>query len=671
MKVLTLQLADDLYAVDLVYVREVIELLVDTGSAARTTHITHVPLSSKDVWGVINLRGYVIPVSDLRQKLGMLRSTPTVQSRIVILDGSYRTDKERDDVSTWMGVVVDSVHEVIELAEEEINPPPRSGLQNNRLQGISHHHDTTVLILDVAALFQNAVNEPKRLESKRINPATANKTPASNSAGSTPSANKPAASAPAATAPAPQPSPPPAPPPTLPPPPPPAVEPEPVPALSSPTDNSPPESETVTDAALSASAEEQTSLATPADDSLPATVDAAPVTPPEEPATEEVLSVDIAEEVLSVDIAEEPAKEEILQSERDVHEPEPNDTTLPSAAKDAEEIDSPSSEAASCSTTLADEPLQKSIPDLAAAPTTEENNASAQNSLRAESDTDNSSAETTKVAEQPTLSEPIPSDEITSEEVHSNDTDLSLATAVVDAADALADDNEALAASVPETESLAENALPSVSPALEDQNATHPGFAFVLEDLVTEQEGRALSEQSPIVETHAENDSNINQLANTVDNSAAEPLPEATLDSAETADPIETSESCPVSAEDALSTEEATSSQNSAETEGSTEVNAISLEETEESFSTEESAISLEESADSSSTEESDSSLEKAEESSSTEESAISLEESADSSSTEESAISLEESADSSSTEESDSSLEESADASSTEESDS
>ncbi|MBF0097286.1 MAG: chemotaxis protein CheW [Magnetococcales bacterium] len=192
MKVLTLQLADDLYAVDLLYVREVIELLLDSGSSSRTTHITQVPLSSKDVWGVINLRGYVIPVSDLRQKLGMQRVAPTVQSRIVILDGSYRSDKERDDVASWMGVVVDSVHEVVDLDEEEINPPPRSGMKNNRLHGISHHQGTTVQILEVSALFQTEAAENKRVEGRRIAPL-ANNAP---SARPSPPALKPSGSAP-------------------------------------------------------------------------------------------------------------------------------------------------------------------------------------------------------------------------------------------------------------------------------------------------------------------------------------------------------------------------------------------------------------------------------------------------------------------------------------------
>ena len=155
MKVLTLQLDEDVYAVDLIYVREVIELLSETGgnsAESRPTRITQVPRSSTDLWGVINLRGYVIPVSDLRQKLGMLRASPTVRSRIVILDGSHRETGEQSQVATWMGVVVDSVDEVVEVDENKVDIPPRSGSQHSCLQGISKHNSTTLLILDVGSL---------------------------------------------------------------------------------------------------------------------------------------------------------------------------------------------------------------------------------------------------------------------------------------------------------------------------------------------------------------------------------------------------------------------------------------------------------------------------------------------------------------------------------------
>ncbi|MBF0459766.1 MAG: chemotaxis protein CheW [Magnetococcales bacterium] len=171
MKVLTLQLDADLYAVDLVLVREVIELLTDTNTESRATKITPVPRTSADLWGVINLRGYVIPVSDLRQKLGMERVEPTVQSRIVILDGSYRAEGERDDVATWIGVVVDSVHEVVELDESNINEPPPSGMKRACLQGVGKYNATTLLILDVDSLLYahpQDVGKNKPAETKRV-----------------------------------------------------------------------------------------------------------------------------------------------------------------------------------------------------------------------------------------------------------------------------------------------------------------------------------------------------------------------------------------------------------------------------------------------------------------------------------------------------------------------
>ena len=158
MRVLTLQIGKETYAVDISLVREVIEMF----------SITRVPRSSTDMWGVINLRGSVVPVKDLRKILGLNRLEATVQTRIIILETPSGTRQGR--ATTSMGIVVDAVQEVVELDERDIGAPPRTGTQQTCLHGMGKHGDITVLILDVALLFDKKdqdANTPEKPSSKQ------------------------------------------------------------------------------------------------------------------------------------------------------------------------------------------------------------------------------------------------------------------------------------------------------------------------------------------------------------------------------------------------------------------------------------------------------------------------------------------------------------------------
>jgi len=110
-KYLTFQLAEEGYGIGILKVREIIGLLP----------ITCLPRTPVFVRGVINLRGKVIPVVDLRQKFGLKVADDTSQTCIIVVDvaGSFG--------NIQIGILVDSVSEVLDIKGEEIEEPPAFG----------------------------------------------------------------------------------------------------------------------------------------------------------------------------------------------------------------------------------------------------------------------------------------------------------------------------------------------------------------------------------------------------------------------------------------------------------------------------------------------------------------------------------------------------------------
>ena len=107
--------------------------------------ITRVPRMPDYMCGVINLRGNVVPVVDMRLKFGMSRTEKTVDTCVVIVEA----DLENEVVV--MGVLTDSVHEVLDLAEGDIEPPPRMGTRLNTdfIKGMGKQGDRFIIILDI------------------------------------------------------------------------------------------------------------------------------------------------------------------------------------------------------------------------------------------------------------------------------------------------------------------------------------------------------------------------------------------------------------------------------------------------------------------------------------------------------------------------------------------
>jgi purine-binding chemotaxis protein CheW len=136
---LTFTLGEEQYAVDVSKAREVLEF----------TSITKVPRTPEFMRGVINLRGSVVPVCDIRLKFGMTRTEKTIDTRIVV------TELDLGGEITILGVLADSVQEVVDIDAKDIEPPPRIGtsIDTDFIRGMGKRNDRFVIILDIDKVF--------------------------------------------------------------------------------------------------------------------------------------------------------------------------------------------------------------------------------------------------------------------------------------------------------------------------------------------------------------------------------------------------------------------------------------------------------------------------------------------------------------------------------------
>jgi len=136
---LTFKLDHETYGLDITQVKEVLEF----------TEATKVPRMPEFMRGVINLRGGVVPVVDLRIKFDMAMTEKNIDTCIVILDLII------DEENTLLGALADSVQEVITIDYEQILPPPRIGTRLNTefIKGIGKNNDEFVIILDIDRVF--------------------------------------------------------------------------------------------------------------------------------------------------------------------------------------------------------------------------------------------------------------------------------------------------------------------------------------------------------------------------------------------------------------------------------------------------------------------------------------------------------------------------------------
>ena len=136
---LTFNLDDEVFALDISKVREVLDY----------TTITKVPRTPEFMRGVINLRGSVVPVVDLRLKLGMTQTEKTVNTCIII------TEVAVEDETVVLGVLADSVQEVVDLEPGQIEPAPKIGtkLRTEFIKGMGKQNENFIIILDIDQVF--------------------------------------------------------------------------------------------------------------------------------------------------------------------------------------------------------------------------------------------------------------------------------------------------------------------------------------------------------------------------------------------------------------------------------------------------------------------------------------------------------------------------------------
>jgi purine-binding chemotaxis protein CheW len=129
-KFLTFSLGDEEYGVDILKVVEIIGVL----------DVTAVPHTPTFVEGVINLRGKVIPVIDLRTRFGLPRVPYNEQTCIIVVD-----------VGMLTGIVVDTVQEVHDIPSEDIEPPPSlgDGAETNLILGMGKIKEDVKILLDI------------------------------------------------------------------------------------------------------------------------------------------------------------------------------------------------------------------------------------------------------------------------------------------------------------------------------------------------------------------------------------------------------------------------------------------------------------------------------------------------------------------------------------------
>ena len=127
----TFSLDDEVFAVPVEPVRQVV----------RVANITRVPHAPRPIRGVTNLRGRVIPVIDLRMRVGLEPSEIGRQSRVVAVASRRRL----------LGLLVDAVHQVVHIDLNKVQPPPEDvmSIESDYILGVYHQDDALILLLDV------------------------------------------------------------------------------------------------------------------------------------------------------------------------------------------------------------------------------------------------------------------------------------------------------------------------------------------------------------------------------------------------------------------------------------------------------------------------------------------------------------------------------------------
>ena len=145
-RVLSFRLGDEAYAVDILAVKEI----------RGWSPVTRIPHSAGHVLGVLNLRGAIVPILDLRRRFELASAEFTPVTVVIVL--SLATSSGLREC----GLVVDAVSDVVDVAEDAVRPPPGlSGAERtDAIAGLTQVDDRLLILLDAATLVSRELADP-------------------------------------------------------------------------------------------------------------------------------------------------------------------------------------------------------------------------------------------------------------------------------------------------------------------------------------------------------------------------------------------------------------------------------------------------------------------------------------------------------------------------------
>jgi len=148
-QLVTFKIENDEFGVDILKVQEI----------NRMMNITRIPNAPDFVEGVINLRGKIIPIVDLRKKLGFPAKEYDKSTRIIVVELE----------GIVLGFIVDSVSEVLRIPNSTIEPPPSiiKGIESEFIEGVGKLEDRLLILLELKKVF--TISEHKSLEDLSMN----------------------------------------------------------------------------------------------------------------------------------------------------------------------------------------------------------------------------------------------------------------------------------------------------------------------------------------------------------------------------------------------------------------------------------------------------------------------------------------------------------------------
>lgn len=148
LQLVTFGIGGEEFAVEILAVQEINRML----------DLTRVPQSPPEVEGVINLRGRIIPVIDLRRRFGVDVGERTDQNRIIVVEVEGKV----------LGFIVDRVHEVLRIKRSIVDPAPSmaTSIESDFIAGVGKLEDRLLILLDLQKLFSAC-------DMERISAATA------------------------------------------------------------------------------------------------------------------------------------------------------------------------------------------------------------------------------------------------------------------------------------------------------------------------------------------------------------------------------------------------------------------------------------------------------------------------------------------------------------------